>query len=344
MLRVLPTLLREQARAAVTMLRVPHSPLREQVRAALTMLGIPLLLAGLATASAPGLTTYQIKRGDTLTDIARRYDVSVAQLIAANDLPGNGNLIFAGEQLRIPGSPPAGRARERTGGRTGRTPVTHRVGPGDTLWGIAQRYDVSERAIARTNGLRGDMVVLGSTLRIPVRVSTTTRPPREPGATAENSFAGRTYPRAVTRAAARNRATLARRPLPDRATVRAMIVRTARAYGVDPELALAVAWQESGWSQRHVSVANAIGVMQVLPSTGRWISTVVGRDLNLLDTGDNVVAGVALLKVLTSAAEADQAVAGYYQGLGSVRRNGMHPDTKRYVGNVLVLQKRFEGR
>jgi len=34
-------------------------------------------------------------------------------------------------------------------------------------------------------------------------------------------------------------------------------------------------------------------------------------------------------------------VAGYYQGLSSVRKNGMYSDTKRYVANVLYLKHRF---
>jgi hypothetical protein len=37
------------------------------------------------------------------------------------------------------------------------------------------------------------------------------------------------------------------------------------------------------------------------------------------------------------------AVAGYYQGLGSVRSRGLYDDTRRYVDNVLALQHRFGG-
>jgi soluble lytic murein transglycosylase-like protein len=151
----------------------------------------------------------------------------------------------------------------------------------------------------------------------------------------------RHYPTSVTAAAARHRARLAHRRLPSRITVRLLIRRTAREVGLDPALALAVAQQESGFQQRVVSPADAIGVMQVLPATGRWLSTVVGRPLDLLDTEDNVLAGVVLLAVLTRAAPAHLAVAGYYQGLASVRRNGMYPDTRRYVANVLDLRARW---
>jgi soluble lytic murein transglycosylase-like protein len=121
-----------------------------------------------------------------------------------------------------------------------------------------------------------------------------------------------------------------------------MIVATARRHGVDPKLALAVGWQESGWNQREVSVANAIGVMQVIPSSGQWASDMAGRRLNLLKTQDNITAGVVILRSLTRAApNLDQAIAGYYQGLASVESNGMYADTKAYVAAVKAHRARM---
>jgi soluble lytic murein transglycosylase-like protein len=145
----------------------------------------------------------------------------------------------------------------------------------------------------------------------------------------------------VVAAASRNRAILAHRHLPSQSQMKALIIRKARANGVDPALALAVSWQESGWGMHHVSVANAIGAMQVIPSTGEWISGVIGRRLDLLNPSDNVTAGVVLLKILVQQAGERKAVAGYYQGLKSVREHGMFRDTKQYVDNVLYLKRRF---
>ena len=68
-------------------------------------------------------------------------------------------------------------------------------------------------------------------------------------------------------------------PDPSRETVRRVIARTARRHGVDPQLALAVSWQEAGWQMHHVSSANAIGAMQVLPSTARWMEQYAGHRL-----------------------------------------------------------------
>ena len=144
------------------------------------------------------------------------------------------------------------------------------------------------------------------------------------------------------KAAAKNRAHLARAAVPSRAQTRQMIINTARRHGVDPRLALAVSWQESGWNQRQVSVANAIGAMQVIPSSGEWASQMAGRKLNLLRTQDNITAGVVILRSLTrSAKNLDQAIAGYYQGLYSVQKNGMYADTKRYVAAIKAHRARM---
>ena len=131
-------------------------------------------------------------------------------------------------------------------------------------------------------------------------------------------------------------------PVPTRAQTRTLLIAAARAQGVDPRLVLAIAWQESGWNQRLVSPANAIGIMQVIPSSGQWASSMVGRKLNLLDPRDNVTAGVAIIRsLLRSADNTQQAVAGYYQGLAGVRQNGMYADTRQYVANVLAIRARM---
>ena len=231
-------------------------------------------------------------------------------------------------------SSPRRRGSASSGGRS------HRVVRGDTLSAIAARYGVSQDALKAANGIGGNNVVmLGASLRIPGGSPARSTSSRR---TSGNTFAGRTYSDSVVNAASHTRALLARRSLPSRDGMRAIIAAKARANGVDPALALAVSYQESGWNQRVVSVANAVGAMQVIPTTSDWISGVVGRRLNPLDPHENATTGVVLLKILTRAAANErQAVAAYYQGLRSVRENGMFADTKRYVDNVMYLKRRF---
>jgi LysM repeat protein len=298
------------------------------------LVAVPLLLAALVTAGSPGWGHYTIRRGDTLESIAKRYHTTVSRLVEVNRLPGNGDLVYAGTSLRVP-VPRAAASRTVTIKRH------HRVVAGDSLIKIAKKYGVRPTVIARANKLPASLVVrLGDTLVVPV----TRRVASSAARSSANSFAGRTYASSVVSAAARNRATLANRRVPSRAAMRALIVSTAKQNGVDPSLALAISWQESGFNMRRVSVANAIGAMQVIPSTGDWISSVIGRRLDLLKPRDNVTAGVVLLRVLTRSASLRTAVAGYYQGLKSVREHGMFRDTKAYVANIMALRKQFGGR
>ena len=69
----------------------------------------------------------------------------------------------------------------------------------------------------------------------------------------------------------------------------------------------------------------------------------VGRRLNLLNTQDNITAGVAFLDYLWRLTDGNvrRTLAGYYQGLQSVSDNGMYPSTKTYIANILALRDRF---
>lgn len=112
--------------------------------------------------------------------------------------------------------------------------------------------------------------------------------------------------------------------------------------GVDPRLALAFAHQESGFNHRSVSPANAIGAMQVIPSSGQWASDLVGSKLNLLDPYDNATAGIAIIRSLVRTSKTlDVAIASYYQGQYSVTQHGMYADTLGYVRSVKANMAMF---
>jgi LysM repeat protein len=327
------------------------------IAAALTA---PLVIALVVTAAYPGLLRIRIQPGDTLTALAARYHTTVARLVALNHLPGGGNLIYAGQWLTVPVAVPA-----RSGG--GRAWVGYRVRPGDTLDGIAARFHVPLAALAAHNHLAGPMTIYaGSVLQVP---GVTRAPAGRPSVhwVAYRVSAGDTLDGIAARyhvspslIAARNHlpasltvylgatlyipASLPPAPTggPDRATVSRMIVAAARRYGVDPALALAVSWQESGWDQDLVSPTGAVGAMQVEPYTGVFIGRyLLHRNLDLAAASDNIDAGVAFLALLTHEAPARVAVAGYYQGLSSVRQAGMLPSTRQYVADVVALQHRF---
>jgi soluble lytic murein transglycosylase-like protein len=86
--------------------------------------------------------------------------------------------------------------------------------------------------------------------------------------------------------------------------------------------------------------------MQLLPGTWDWVQANLsaGR-LDPASAADNVRAGSLYLAHLLRENNGDPALAAasYYQGLSSVRRVGMLPETRRYVANVLALRSRFGG-
>ena len=136
-------------------------------------------------------------------------------------------------------------------------------------------------------------------------------------------------------------------PLPDpRAGERGQIGQIAAAHGVPASLAEAIAWQESGFNNNLVSDANARGVMQILPGTWSWInSNLALSPLNASSAQDNVHAGVLYLGQLLhdTGGNIRETVAAYYQGLSSVRQEGMLRSTRQYVRDVLALRSRFGG-
>ncbi len=275
-----------------------------------------------------GDDTYVVRPGDTLSDIAQRFSVSLAALTRSNGLT-EVPTIRPGQRLVVPGGKDARRsatksARSRAAASTG-AQVTVRAG--DTVETIARRRGVSLASLLRANGLSAaSLIHPGQVLTLPT------------GTTAP---ATRSDQR-LAQAAAANQRYLASQPAPSRSTIRAMIVDTARRHGVDPRLALAIGWQESGWNHRSVSSANAIGAMQCLPSTARWMSGVIGRQLDLMHAQDAVTCGVALLRTLQrSARDETEVIAAYYQGLASVRANGMFGETKTYVASVQALKSRM---
>lgn len=286
-----------------------------------------------ASSSAATTTslTYRVKKGETVSHIAARSGVSISSIISANGLNSKG-FIKAGQVIRIP----SGGSSTSTSTTSSSRPATYTVRRGDTVSAIAMTHGTSSRAIISANGLNSKgFIKAGQRLTIPNAKSSS-------GNLVASSFAGRTYPSTTVAAANQNKRILLNRQVPSKSAMRRMIVQTANSMGVPSSLALAVAKQESGFNMRAVSPANAIGVMQVIPSSGRWASQLVGRDLNLLNPRDNVIAGVAILRaLLRTSASQDQAIASYYQGQASVRRNGMFSDTRRYVANVKTLRAQF---
>lgn len=99
--------------------------------------------------------TIQVKKGDTLYALAKRYGTTVNDLKRANGLKGD--ILEVGQKLALPAAPAGGMS-------------VYRVERGDTLAMIADREGSSVGAIRSANGLQGDIIYPGQRLKVPVGV------------------------------------------------------------------------------------------------------------------------------------------------------------------------------
>ncbi len=125
--------------------------------------------------SKGGKIIYKIRNGDNLGFIAEKYNVSVSQLRAWNNL--SSNKIVAGKSLVIYGSghskttetvvsKNATTVKPKVTTKPLKGKIIHRVVSGDSLWEIAQKYGVSVAQIKSLNALRSDKLQIGAQLLI----------------------------------------------------------------------------------------------------------------------------------------------------------------------------------
>ena len=194
-------------------------------------------------------------------------------------------------------------------GRGRPAPVhVHVVRPGESFFSIAARYHVSPWQLARRNRL--------SLMRVIV--------PNQ---------------RLILPRGARLGAIAVTGPPASRDAIRASIDRWARFYGVDPTLARALAWMESGFQQDVVSSVGALGVMQLLPETWAFVDTVLLGFTTPRTYEGNVRAGVRYLRWQLDefGGNVRLALAGWYQGARAVRERGVYKESKVFVRIVLAL-------
>ena len=142
---------------------------------------IPVVRPGASVLSADGEEVqYRVRPGDNLGAIARRFGVTVDQLIAWNRL--DGTLIRAGATLVLFGSDSDADSSEKpvlqassksSAPKRPSTPATrtaaqiHRVRAGDSLWKIARSYKTSVEALRRSNSNLGKTLKVGDRVVIP---------------------------------------------------------------------------------------------------------------------------------------------------------------------------------
>lgn len=283
--------------------------MKRRMKSLCVLLALAALLLGVTPAVASAHGSYTIKSGDTLSEIARDHEVSTNALMAENDI-SNANHIRIGQVLSIPhaesdsgvATPVAAPApAPATGG-------TYTVISGDSLGKIAGEHKTTVKVLAELNGLESPYVIrVGQVLNMPSGAAS--------------------YPNLPTRLTNN----------PERLDLIASFELWAAHYGVAPQLAMTVAWQESGWQTNLTSSAGAYGVGQIMPATGEWLANeVIGiPELDRTVPDDNIRMMVRYLKWLEAyLGSRDLAIAGYYQGPGATSKGEMYTSTIAYVDNV----------
>jgi len=123
-----------------------------------------------------------------------------------------------------------------------------------------------------------------------------------------------------------------------------IIYQEAKKNDLPPELVAAVVHTESKFVPTARSNRGAVGLMQLVPKTGRWLGA-----NNLNDPAQNIQAGAKYLRYLTDRFSGDQqkAIAAYNAGEGNVRRfHGVPPfkETRNYVQRVRSFQQDLGAR
>ena len=123
-----------------------------------------------------------------------------------------------------------------------------------------------------------------------------------------------------------------------------LIWEEAQRHEVDPELVAAVVQQESRFKPRAKSPVGAMGLMQLMPRTGKWMGA-----KNLYDPSDNVRAGAKYLRYLEGRFDGDQTkiIAAYNGGEGNVKKYGGIPpfkETRQYVQKVSKYKAEYENK
>lgn len=97
------------------------------------------------------MQTYIVQTGDTLYGISKQFGISIADIVAENNL--SSTILRIGQVLKIPSI---------------ETTTLYIVKEGDTLYSISRKFNVSVDDIIRINNLNSNLIALGKELFIPV--------------------------------------------------------------------------------------------------------------------------------------------------------------------------------
>jgi N-acetylmuramoyl-L-alanine amidase len=194
-------------------------------------------------------------------------------------------------------------------------PGTYTVAKGDNLSKIAKKFGTTVDAIVQANAIKKrNQIRIGAVLKLPP-------------------------PPALARMPEKLRLS------PERLALIPEFDKAAAKHKVPADLLKAVAWMESGWQNDKVSPVGAYGIGQLMPDTVAFVNQnlLKGAKLDPKKPIDNISMSARFLNYLLAANNGDvrAALASYYQGLASFRREGPKPVSVVYVDTILALRQKF---
>jgi LysM repeat protein/beta-lactamase class A len=311
---------------------------RQIVRLVLAVLILASLFGGRSlVANVADGSGHVVKPGDTLGAIAAQYGVPIDQLMSLNGI-ADPDRLAEGQTLKLP---PTARAAVAPSGAQAATPPAaasastapapgeYVVQPGDTLSGIAKAVGVGLKALLDANTVADpDRLTVGQKLTVPAGASAPVAVPagrsNQPGAAASGGASGQAAPAS------------------DEAG--ATLDKLASQYGVDPALVRALAWIDTDGKPRKLDQPGGIGYLTVTDKTFEYIQeSLVKRALDRANPTDNVEAGIAYVaSMLKWGGEEPKGLAGFIQGPGSVKANGVRPATDDQIKRILTLRDRLK--
>ena len=101
---------------------------------------------------------YTVKKGDTLSSIAKRYNTSVSNIVSLNNNISNPNLIYPGQRFKIMTNTPNGISNSF---------IMYQVKRGDTLSAIARKYGTTVNKLVELNNIKNpNLIYINQILKI----------------------------------------------------------------------------------------------------------------------------------------------------------------------------------
>ncbi len=185
---------------------------------------------------------------------------------------------------------------------------------GDTLWQIALRYHTTTTRLAQLNHLTNpNYIIAGRTICV--------------GSASASSQS--------------NSSSSSGLEWSNRNEVRNMLIAAADQHHLPRNLVLAIAWQESNWTQHVISWDGGVGTMQLMWYTADWLNSYLRTGYNSYRLWDNIQLGTSYLAILWHdfGGNLNDIISAYNEGERAVRTRGIF--NWNYVVSVVGLMRYF---